>query len=46
VEFDDLKDLLPQLVLLQQVAEGQDCCLIGDTVTDQIDTSNDVGPKN
>ena len=38
VSLDGLKDLLPQLVFLQQVAEGQDCCLIGDPFTDQLDT--------
>jgi len=35
--FDDLKDLLAQMVLLKQVAEGQDRGLIRDPVTDQID---------
>ena len=37
VSLDGLKDLLPQLVLLQQVAEGQDRRLIGDPMTDQLD---------
>ena len=37
VSLDGLKDFLPQLVLLQQVAKGQDCGLIRDPVTDQLD---------
>ena len=37
VSLDGLKDLLPQLVFLQQVAEGQDRGLIWDPVTDQLD---------
>ena len=36
--IDDLKDLLAQLVLLQQMAEGEDRHLIRDLVTDQLDT--------
>ena len=36
VSFNGLKDLLAQLVLLQQVAEGQDRGLIRDPVTDQL----------
>ena len=35
--FDGLKDLLAQLVLLQQVAEGEDRGLIGDPIADQLD---------
>ena len=38
VSLDGLKDLFPQRVLLQQVAESQDCDRIGDPVTDQLDT--------
>ena len=37
VILDRLKDLLPQLVSLQQAAEGQDRGLIRDPVTDQLD---------
>ena len=37
VGFDRLKDLLAQIVLLQQVAEGQDRGLIRDPVADQLD---------
>jgi hypothetical protein len=37
VGFDRLKDPFAQLVLLQQVAESQDRCLIGDPVADQLD---------
>ena len=37
VGFESLKDLLVQLVLLQQMAEGQDRRLIRDLVTDQLD---------
>lgn len=37
VSFAGLKDQLPQLVFLQQVAEGQDRRLIRDPVTDQLD---------
>ena len=37
VGFNGLKNLLAQLVLLQQVAEGQDRRLIRDPVADQID---------
>jgi hypothetical protein len=35
--FDRLKDLLAQIVLLKQVAEGQDRRLIRDPVADQLD---------
>lgn len=35
--FDGFKNLLAQLVLLQKVAEGQDRCLIRDSITDQLD---------
>ena len=35
--FDGLQDLLAQLVLLQQVAKGQDRRFIRDPVTDQLD---------
>jgi len=35
--FNGLKDLLAQVVLLQQVAEGQDRGLIGDSIADQLD---------
>jgi len=34
--FNRLKDLLSEFVLLKQVAEGQDCCLIGDSVANQV----------
>jgi len=37
VGFDGFKNLLAQLVLLQQVSEGQDRRLIGDPVADQLD---------
>jgi len=36
--FDRFKDLLAQIVLLKQVAEGQDRRLIRDPITDQLDT--------
>ena len=35
--FDGLKDLLAQIMLLQQVAEGQDRGLIRDAITNQLD---------
>ncbi len=37
VGFDGLKDLLAQLVLLQQVAESEDRGLIRDPIADQLD---------
>jgi len=37
VGFDRLENLLAQLVLLQQVADGQDRGLIRDPITDQLD---------
>ena len=36
--FDGFKNLLSQIVLLQQVTKGQDRGLIGDPVADQLDT--------
>jgi hypothetical protein len=39
VSFDGLKDLLSELLLLQQVAEGQDGRFIRDPVADKLDTS-------
>ena len=37
--FDGLKDLLAQIMFLQQLAEGQDRRLIGDPIADQLDAS-------
>jgi hypothetical protein len=39
VRFHCLKDLIAQIVLLQQVPERQDRCLIRDPVGDQVDAS-------
>jgi hypothetical protein len=37
VNLDGFDDLVTQLVLLQQMPEGQDHCLIGDPVAEQLD---------
>ena len=36
--FHRLQDLLSEFVLLKQMAEGQDCCLIGDSVANQVNS--------
>ena len=37
--LDDIKDFLPQVVLLEQMPEAENRCLIRDLVADQIDSS-------
>ena len=39
VGLDDIKDFLPQFVLLEQVSEAENRCPIRDLVADQIDSS-------
>lgn len=39
MSLDDIKDFLPQFVLLEQVSEAENRCLIRDLVADQIDSS-------
>jgi hypothetical protein len=39
VGLDDIKDFLPQFVLLKQVPEAENRCLIRDLVAEQIDSS-------
>ena len=46
VGFDGLTNLGPRLVLLHQVADGEDRRLIGDTLSDQLDASKSAHSGN
>lgn len=46
IGLDNLKNLLTELILLRQMPEGQNRCLIGDPMTDQIDSNKIAYGRN